>query len=145
MVGINIILTIIIFSIIYLNSGPQILNNGTQKWNEALEKGIIPQDILEKYNKGGYIEYTSPYGKAYISKKSFEIDKKIVLDLEKTTTLVSNFFEYLYYSNSIEYRSYSPWYNWGIIPFSNASFHCWVPLFRIYGPEIRLDFEKNFK
>ena len=48
-----------------------------------MEQGIILDDMMEKYNEGKDIEFTTPYGKAYFSKKSHEADRKIALDIEK--------------------------------------------------------------
>ena len=48
-----------------------------------MEQGIILDEMMEKYNEGKDIEFTTPYGKAYFSKKSHEADRKIALDIEK--------------------------------------------------------------
>ena len=59
------------------------MKNKYGDWIEAREKGIIPKDILEKYDRGENIKHMTPYGESYFSKESHEKSLIYEMDLDK--------------------------------------------------------------
>ena len=79
------------------------MRNKYREWIEAREKGIIPKDMLEKYDNGERIKHMTPYGESYFSKESFEKSVEFEIDTEKSIEVgISNVFYFL--SNVSNYR-----------------------------------------
>ena len=66
------------------------MRNKYKDWIDAREKGIIPKDMLEKYDNGERIKHMTPYGEAYFSKESHEKSVEFEIDTEKSIE-VGNF------------------------------------------------------
>ncbi len=62
-------------------AGPSI-ESGFLKWKKALEEGIVPKEILDKYYNGENLPYETPYGKGYFSKEGHERCHQYSIDLE---------------------------------------------------------------
>ena len=79
------------------------MRNKYKDWIDAREKGIIPKDMLEKYDNGERIKHMTPYGEAYFSKESHEKSVEFEIDTEKSIEVgISNVFYFL--SNVSNYR-----------------------------------------
>ena len=69
------------------------MRNKYKDWIDAREKGIIPKDMLEKYDNGERIKHMTPYGESYFSKESFEKSLEFEIDTEKSIEVcISNLF-----------------------------------------------------
>ena len=69
------------------------MRNKYKDWIDAREKGIIPKDMLEKYDNGERIKHMTPYGEAYFSKESHEKSVEFEIDTEKLIDVcISNLF-----------------------------------------------------
>ena len=67
--------------VISLFSGPSI-ESRFNKWNIALKEGIVPKEIVDEYENGGYVPYDTPYGRGYFTKSAFEKSHEFDTDLE---------------------------------------------------------------
>ena len=86
------ILTNLYVKYTFILLGPS-LRNKYKDWIDAREKGIIPKDMLEKYDNGERIKHMTPYGEAYFSKESHEKSVEFEIDTEKSIEVcVSNLF-----------------------------------------------------
>ena len=63
-------------------SGPSIRSR-MDKWDIAMEQGVIEKDMLEKFNTGQKIPYKTAYGKGFFCKEHFDSDRKIKIHMEK--------------------------------------------------------------
>ena len=69
------------------------MRNKYKDWIDARGKGIIPKDMLEKYDNGERIKHMTPYGESYFSKESFEKSLEFEIDVEKSIEVaISNLF-----------------------------------------------------
>ena len=62
--------------------GPSIRNK-YHDWIKARKEGIIPQEMLENYDKGEKIKHKTAYGDSYFWKESHERSIEFETDLEK--------------------------------------------------------------
>ena len=68
------------------------MRNKFHDWVKAREEGIIPQDMLEKYDNGEKIKHKTAYGDSYFWKESHERSIEFETDLEKSIEVNPNFF-----------------------------------------------------
>ena len=67
------------------------MRNKFHDWVKAREEGIIPQDMLEKYDNGEKIKHKTAYGDSYFWKESHERSIEFETDLEKSIEVNPNF------------------------------------------------------